>query len=298
MKKQLISAALCALLAFGPGMAVTASAEWHSNDSGYYYTDDETGERYKSSWHTIDNVKYYFDKNGYSVRGLKKIDGKYWMMYHSYPGEGYESGPAEIGLAWTADESLMHWEFSDAPVFSWRGGASFERGGLYKCWLIEHEGRFYLFYNAKDIDSSGWIEQTGGAVSDDMFHWKRLPDNPILPVTKGAWDSRFCSDPVVKWDSRTGLWVMFYYGLGNLSACDGLAFSRDLLHWEKYPIPILTVGGAGTIDSIYAHKPGVIAADGALYHFYCACRPHREGDPADNGGEFRCISVARSQPWT
>ena len=61
---------------------------------------------------------------------------------------------------------------------------------------------------------------------------------------------------------------------------------------------VLTVGGAGTIDSIYAHKPGVIAADGALYHFYCACRPHREGDPADNGGEFRCISVARSQPWT
>ena len=229
---------------------------------------------------------------------LKKIDGKYWMMYHSYPGEGYESGPAEIGLAWTADESLMHWEFSDAPVFSWRGGASFERGGLYKCWLIEHEGRFYLFYNAKDIDSPGWIEQTGGAVSDDMFHWKRLPDNPILPVTPGAWDSRFCSDPVVKWDSRAGLWVMFYYGLGNLSACDGLAFSRDLLRWEKYPVPILTVGGAGTIDSIYAHKPGVIAADGALYHFYCACRPHRKGDPADNGGEFRCISVARSQPWT
>lgn len=34
---------------------------------------------------------------------LKRINGKYWMVYHSYPKEGYEEGPAEIGFAWTQD---------------------------------------------------------------------------------------------------------------------------------------------------------------------------------------------------
>ncbi len=86
MKKQLVSAALCALLALNSGIAITASADWHSNDSGYYYTDDETGERYKSGWHTIDYVKYYFDKDGYSVRGLKKIDGKYYYFKNNKRG--------------------------------------------------------------------------------------------------------------------------------------------------------------------------------------------------------------------
>lgn len=37
---------------------------------------------------------------------LKKINGKYWLIYHSYPDAGYEAGPAKIGLAWTEDETL------------------------------------------------------------------------------------------------------------------------------------------------------------------------------------------------
>ena len=51
---------------------------------------------------------------------LRKVDGKYWLVYHSYPGTGYESGPAEIGLAWTQDEELLDWHFPEKPCFSWR----------------------------------------------------------------------------------------------------------------------------------------------------------------------------------
>lgn len=99
------------------------------------------------------------------------------------------------------------------------------------------------------------------AVSEDLIHWERPFDHPVLPVTKGAWDSKFASDPQVYWDAKEKQWVMFYFGLGNLSACEGLAVSED------------------------------------LYHFYCACRPYMEGDTADNGGEFRCITVAKNAPW-
>lgn len=247
------------------------------------------------------------DRDLYGGNKLKKWQGKYWLLYHAYPGEGYEAGSAEIGLAWTEDESLMDWHFYGDPVFSWKDGADWEHGGLYKADLLQHDGKFYMFYNAKNrdqdgwmvenVDGEGWIEQTGMAVSEDLVHWTRPFDRPVLPVDKNSWDSIFASDPQVFYDSKENQWVMFYYGLGNLSACDGIAVSQDLYHWTKFPAPILTIGAEGTIDSKYAHKPFVIWHDDALYHFYCACRPYQEGDPADNNGEFRCISVARTKPW-
>lgn len=240
------------------------------------------------------------DNDLFGSSELIRWGGKYWMMYHSYPGTGYEAGPAEIGLAWTEDEALLDWHFAGDPVFSWREGAPWECGGLYKSWMLRTDGRFYMFYNAKDHadKSGGWTEQTGGAVSEDMLHWTRFAENPILPVDRASWDSRFASDPCVRWDSRGQQWVMFYFGLGNLSACEGLAVSRDLVHWIKFPAPILTTGTGKAIDTRYAHKPSVIFHNGALYHFYCACRPWREGDIAGRErGEFRTITVARSVPW-
>lgn len=240
------------------------------------------------------------DNDLYGSAELIRHDGKYWMTYHSYPEVGYEAGPAEIGLAWTEDEDLLDWHCLEKPVFSWRDGAAWECGGLYKSFLMRHDGKFWLFYNAKNQADKGkpWTEQTGCAVSDDLLHWTRLPDNPVLPVDCASWDSRFASDPVIRWDSRQKQWVMFYFGLGNLSACEGLAVSSDLMHWEKFPVPILTTGTGNAIDTRYAHKPSVIVHDGVLYHFYCACRPWMEGDPAGRETkEFRTITVARSIPW-
>jgi len=89
---------------------------------------------------------------------------------------------------------------------------------------------------------------------------------------------------------------MFYFGFDGKHAQDGIAFSKDLFHWEKNPEPILRYGKPGELDEIHAHKPSVIYHDGVLYHFYCACRKYREGDPAENlGDEFRCITVATSE---
>ena len=235
-----------------------------------------------------------------SLRGgneLLKWNGKYWLMYHSYPDKGYEAGSAEVGLAYTDDESLLKWTFVGEPVFSWREGARWERGGLYKVNLVRANDRFYMYYNAKNDPTGGWEEQIGMAVSDDLMNWERCFDRPIVPVNPHAWDSRFASDPFVMYDEDKAQWVMFYYGLGDLSACDGLAVSRDMYTWTKFPAPILTTGRAGTLDSKYAHKPCVICKDGMLYHFYCAVRPMVEGDIPGMYNEFRCITVARSEPW-
>lgn len=233
---------------------------------------------------------------------LKKWGGKYWMVYHSYPNAGYEAGPANIGLAFTEDESLQHWERLPQPALRWQDGNPWEQGGLYKGCLIEENGRFYLFYNAKDSDNWLWHEQIGLAVSDNLQTWRRYEETPIIKNTPDGWDSAFCADPcIVKADNR---WIMFYYGYNGVHAQEGIAFSDDLLSWEKYDAPILCNGEPDALDALHAHKPSVIMKEGTLYHFYCAVRPSRLDDNACNidptqidgdAKEYRCITVATTK---
>lgn len=225
---------------------------------------------------------------------LLKYDGRYWMIYHSYPEEGYETGPAQIGLAWTKDEDLLEWHRLPEPIFSWKDGLEWERGGLYKGCLIRHEGSFYLFYNAKNAKEGNWLEQIGLASSPDLINWKRCDKNPLIKVSEGEWDSKFCADPYVVKDGER--WLTFYYGFNNKHAQDGIAFSHDLFHWEKYHRPILTNGKEGELDSKYAHKPSMLYHDGVLYHFYCACRKYKDGDAVKSlWDEFRTITFASSK---
>lgn len=68
---------------------------------------------------------------------------------------------------------------------------------------------------------------------------------------------------------------------------EGIAFSKDLYHWNKVKTPILKYGNAGEIDELHAHKLCVIEKDGNLYHFYCAVREGRESDKAVNADPTR-----------
>ncbi len=220
---------------------------------------------------------------------LRKIDGKYWMVYHSYPGVGYEEGPAEIGLAYTEDEELMHWTPLERPIISWRDGDDWEKGGLYKACIVQSDHTWYMFYNAKNTEKR-WIEQTGMAVSKDLFHWQRSSRNPILKVTKGGWDGRFVSDPCIVKDGAQ--WLNFYFGYDYGHAQEGLAVSENLTDWEKVDSPIIHHGKHGEMDEGHVHKASVVYHNDTLYHFYCATRPYRKGDPTKMHDEFRYIAVA------
>lgn len=220
---------------------------------------------------------------------LKKIHGRYLGAWNAYPNAGYEAGAAVIGLAWSDD--LLHWELTD-PILFPNDGAPWEHGGLYRPNLIEHNGTFYLYYNAKTdpAPKGGWHEQSGVATSRDLKTWTRYAGNPILHNGgPGSWDARFASNPFVACDKK--LWAMYYFGLDTKGkARELLALGHDPYHFTKVNEIMLDTGAPGTVDETYAHKPCVIWHDGALYHFYCAVSgkwPH----------EVRGISVARSKPW-
>lgn len=230
------------------------------------------------------------DNDLYGTGTLKRVKGHFVGTYHAYPQPGHEAGPAVIGLCFSAD--LREWEVSPPalrpdPAWNW------ESGGLYKSWLLESDGTYYLFYNAKNRTDRPWVEQIGVATSHDLKQWTRFPGNPLLSTgPEWAFDDLFASDPCVL--KHQDIWIMFYFGNSSDGhARDGAAFSYDLIHWEKATEILIDVGPDGSIDSKYAHKPGIITKDGHLYHFYCAVSPVKDkhlGEIIHN--EVRGISVA------
>jgi predicted GH43/DUF377 family glycosyl hydrolase len=230
------------------------------------------------------------DNELYGPATPRQVGGRFIGAYHAYPEPGLEVGAAVIGLC-TSDD-LRHWEPGE-PVLFPQDGAEWESGGLYKPWLMEHAGVYYLFYNAKNRTDQDWVEQTGLATSTDLVHWQRNADNPLLPVgPRGAFDDIFASDPCVF--HHKDLWWMFYYSLGTDGhARDSAAYSPDLLTWTKTNEILVDVGAPGSIDDLYAHKPGIIAKDGCLYHFYCAVSLLKEGRAGEiEYPEMRGIAAA------
>jgi predicted GH43/DUF377 family glycosyl hydrolase len=228
----------------------------------------------------------------YSRGALKRVDGQFVGTYHAYPEAGYEIGPAVIGLCYSDD--LRSWDVRP-PILRPAPSCEWEAGGLYKSWIIEHAGTYYLFYNAKNRTNWPWVEQTGFATSTDLVNWERFRGNPILRIGQsGSFDDLFVSDPVVL--QHEDSWIMFYYGFSSDGhARDSYALSGDLVHWQKSGEILADVGPAGSVDSLYAHKPGIIAEGGKLHHFYCAVAPandKRQGEIVHN--EVRGISLATS----
>ncbi|CAM3627619.1 hypothetical protein OCAE111667_19165 [Occultella aeris] len=224
---------------------------------------------------------------------LLAVDGWYYGTFHAYPAAGYEAGPGVVGIVRSRD--LRTWEEYGALLRP-EDGSPWERGGLYKSWLMRSGGEFWLFYNAKDASPRGWQEQTGAARSTDLLGWERVGTEPLLRNgPPGAIDDRFASDPCVLRDGDT--WVMFYFGLcSDGRARETFAWSDDLRTWHRSEQVLIDAGPPGTVDTTYAHKPAVITRAGRLEHYYCAVAPLDEpvriGDHLQR--ERRGIAVARS----
>lgn len=212
-------------------------------------------------------------------RVLKKRDGKFWTLYGAYPRQGgYELRPGSEGVA-CSDDGLSWRRAKDKPVLSVFDPdcGAWEKSCVYQPWLVEHDGRFFDFYNA----ANGGIEQTGLAFSDDLLNWKRHGDNPVIRNRAGGYDEKFASDPKVFRDGDH--WTMFYFGVGRGGAHIMVAFSRDLTHWTAHPEPLYKSGGNPSgLDRQYAHKISLVwnPKNETFYMFYNAV----PGKPGATGG--------------
>ena len=227
-------------------------------------------------------------------------DSKYWLSYIGGALKGYEPDPLAIGLAWTGDPTApREWNrLAENPVLTPHQGEAraFEARTLYKSNIIADPSRttgheFVMFYNGKDLGKKS-TERIGMAVSDDLVHWRRWGDGPVVDNGRGI-----SGDPQIVRMEPLGVWVMFYFGAfwkrpdtpsspgqrDDTKAFDTFACSLDLVHWTKWDGPHL-IEPSEPWDATFAHKPWVVKHDGVVYHFYCTV-----------GDRGRQIALATSQ---
>lgn len=209
------------------------------------------------------------------------------MIYIGFPRLGYETRPGRHGLA-TSKDGVQWTKAEFNPVHDPGPKGSWNDECLYKTFIMKHDGRYWMFYNA--YGSQDHCEQIGLAFSDDLHRWTQHPENPVLrrgdPLRDR--DHRIIGDP---WILKNGdTWEMYYFAFDGQHARECLATSKDLLHWTKSLLnPIMDVGPAGSYDAVHCHKPCIILHQGVHYHFFTAVGT--KGEKKD----YRGIGLATSR---
>ena len=240
---------------------------------------------------------------------LMQYKGRYWLFYHAYPGKGYEVGPPANGLAWADSPVSLEWHCLDKPVFTANPKEGhWDSGGVYSIYAVPFQGVFRLYYNGKEKPARGrlWHEQMGIAdpTDDSLAHWQRRPGGPVIPAGDFPWNANFTSGAPL-YDSRCGRWMRYFMGYSESirRAYTGVGVSEDAITWRHSPIPVLSPGEKGEIDSIHAHKTAHAWLNGDLYIIYCSVRPLKDATErarfsGKSWNEYRCLTIARNRPWT
>ena len=203
--------------------------------------------------------------------GFNEYEGKHWMSYFGSNTSGYEQGDLSIGVAYTdGDVTKPHeWNRLDHPVLSPKDADAkwWDNGKEYKSCIIQDRKRltghpFVMYYNAK-----GPFESIGMATSDDMVHWHRYGNDPLLQH-----GLNITGDAYIQQMDK--LYVMFYFGHGwnknqDIKAWNSFACSYDLVHWTDWTGEEL-IKASEPFDEHYAHKSCVVKWKGVVYHFYCS----------------------------
>lgn len=219
---------------------------------------------------------------------VEKVQNRYWLSYLGGSEKGYEAGRLGIGIASTNDLTQPNEATRlPQPVLSAvdKDARWYDNKTIYKSLVIRDREKktgypFVMYYNAKGEkpDSTGnGFESIAMAVSNDMTHWKRHGQQPLMTRKTGI-----CGDAQI---TKIGdVYVMFYFGaFWKPGAFERFACSYDLVNWTDWPGDDL-ITPSEPYDKTYAHKPWVIKWKGVVYHFYNAV-----------GDKGRVIAVATSK---
>jgi predicted GH43/DUF377 family glycosyl hydrolase len=208
-----------------------------------------------------------FDRGGVFDPAVVRFEGRWLLFYSATEGDAHafaaqwaqdaaacEPRDEKIGLA-TSDDGEVFTKYPGAPVLSARCPFAFV-----------HEGQVYLFHVR--VHAGGYRIHL--AVSDDGISFRPARDEPILDVGEpGSWDSFSVTTPKV---FRDGDGFCLSFAGDNTSLDDpigiGLAFSDDLISWDKAPgNPIFTTGAPGSFDSASVASP-IIRRVADSYHMW------------------------------
>ncbi|MDR2863428.1 MAG: hypothetical protein LBV54_06105 [Puniceicoccales bacterium] len=189
----------------------------------------------------------------------------WYMAFIGFNGKGYNSFVVE-------SDDLIHWKnprlaLGFGPEGAFDFGGSVIGAFLYESWdvnapriLKKKDGKYWTLYGAYPRQGAYELRPgyEGIAESDDGIQWRRASSEPILSVfqkDRKAWEKDCIYQPwLVEHD---GTYYNFYNAAAGSVERSGVAFSKDLFHWERYPAnPVLDVRRGG-YDSKFASDPKV-----------------------------------------
>jgi beta-fructofuranosidase len=142
--------------------------------------------------------------------------------------------------------------------------------------IIRVADRWQLYYTGTSSSDDGRIQRIGTAVSDDLIHWERLSDQPLLTADHqwyehfgdSDWFDESWRDPWLITDPHSGDTLAFIcartaHGPSDQRGAIGLARSADLRHWTAAP-PVYAPGLFAQME-----VPQVLAVDGEWHLLFC-----------------------------
>jgi predicted GH43/DUF377 family glycosyl hydrolase len=181
------------------------------------------------------------------------VDGKIYLYYTGVS----PLADRAICLA-VSEDGINFMKYDNNPVII--GGAPE---------VVYRDGIFFLYYWREVPDKGGF--QIHYATSTDGYHFTEPSQSLSLPVgEEGEWDSFTVETPRILREG--GLYYMIYCGSNRHKDYPyhaGLATSKDLVHWEKYPgNPIFSRGEEGDWDEGAIWFTTVEKINGIYYMWY------------------------------
>ncbi|MGC9063688.1 MAG: hypothetical protein ACP5JL_03310 [bacterium] len=206
-----------------------------------------------------------FDSKEVDCANVIMKDGMFYMAY-----VGWDGTVNRIGLAKSKD--LIHWE-RIGLILDIGDEKDWDSGSVSGPYIYQENGLYYLFYVG--FPKIGYENGTGAiglAISKDILHWDKIPSNPILKsIPGGSWEKGGLYKPcVIEFDE---LYYLFYNAKDREESFwherIGVAFSKDLFHWEKYEKnPVLDNGPDLSWDSRFVGDPYIVRIDDIWHMFY------------------------------
>ena len=189
----------------------------------------------------------------------------WYMSFIAFDGNGYKSFIAE-------SDDLLHWTNMRLAIGFGKEG-EFDHGGrvigafLYESYdikaprvLKKREGKFWSLFGA--YPKQGGYEMRPGyegiASSDDGLEWTRAQDSPTLSVYDSDckdWERSCIYQPWLL--ESNGRFYDFYNAANGGTEQTGLAFSDDLLKWQRHAANPVVPVRAGGYDEQFASDPKV-----------------------------------------
>lgn len=158
---------------------------------------------------------------------------------------------ASVRHAFSRD--LLHWT-DRGTVFGPGAPGSWDDLSIWTGSVIAASGGFYMLYTGRAVREAGAVQRIGLAVSQDLHHWERWSQGPILEadprwyekVGESLSGTESWRDPYLYYEPQEETFYAFITARVKAGdpmgrGCIASARSRDLVAWEVLP-PVVAPG--------------------------------------------------------